>query len=150
MPFKISRKDKLFRKLKRLAPEAGAALAKVNDQAADEMVALARSLAPVKTGRLRESIRKVPGPGRGSVIVKAGGPTTTKQVRAGSGQAFDYALAAEFGTSAHTNEGEFAGSRNPGARRQPFFFPSYRVVRKKHRGRTTRALNKSIKKVAGQ
>lgn len=132
----VRNKDRLAAKLKRLAPAAQAELAKVNITSADEMVASAQGLVPVKTGTLRNSIRSEPAETEtGAVRVLAGGPSTTKEVRSGSGRPYDYALGIEFGNS-HTP-------------RQPFFFTSFRLLRRRHRARASRALNKSIKAVAG-
>jgi hypothetical protein len=134
----VRNKDKLAAKLKQLAPAAQAELSRVNIVSADEMVSTARSYVPVKTGALRNSIRSqsVGGVETGAVRVLAGGPTTTKEVRSGSGKPYDYALGIEFG--------------NSNTPRQSFFFTAYRLIRKRHRSRASRALNKSIKAVAGK
>lgn len=139
----VKGKDALFAKLQKLVPGIGKAMGEANRQTADEMAALARSFAPVKTGKLRSSIRVEPGPRPGSYRVLAGGPSTTRY-------GYDYAAAMEFGTSAHTNAGVFKGSENPGVHRQPFFFVALRLVRKPMRSRAARALNKAIKAVSGQ
>lgn len=129
-------KDRLAAKLKQLAPEAQAGLAKVNLQSADEMVALAEGFVRVRTGLLKSTIRAEPVGGEtDGVRVVAGGPATTKPVKDG-GYNYDYAMGEEF-----------SNSHNQG---QPFFFPSFRLTRKRHRPRASRALNKSIKKVAGK
>lgn len=140
-----SNKDKVFAQLRKLIPAATVAMAAANRQTADEMAATAKSFAPVKTGKLRDSIRVEDGPRPGSYYVKAGGPTTTKEVRGGSGVAYDYALGVEFGTKPHTNAGEFSGSENPGIRRVSFFWTSYRLVKKRMKSRNSRALNKAVK-----
>lgn len=148
MPVTIRNKDRLFQKLTKLVPAIGAAVADANKQSAEEMVELARRFAPVKTGKLRDSIHYEPAGQPGSFRVVAGGEATTKEARAGSGAAYDYALGVEFGTKAHVNAGEFKGSENPGVHRQPFFFPAFRVIRKKMRSRAGRAISKAIKAAA--
>lgn len=100
---------------------------------AEDMANTMRAVVPVDKGVLKASIRIEPGKFPGQVYIKAGGPTTTKQVRQGSGSAtYDYALAQEFGTAEH------------GA--QPFFWPSYRLKKKRARraikSRVTRAIKK--------
>lgn len=98
------------------------------------MVQLAQHLVPVAgpgdpdPGILRDSIRMGPGRRETSVVVEAGGPTTTKQ---GAGGSYDYANAQEFGTQDMPAN--------------PFFWPSYRVVKKTHKGRASRALGKALK-----
>lgn len=138
-------KDALLAKLRASVPAVETAATEVSKQTADEMVGLARSFVPVDTGKLRDSIHVEPGDRPASFRVKAGGPTTTREVRSGSGKPYDYSVGVEFGTSQHTNAGIFAGSDNPGARRQPFFWPAYRLIRKRLRGRMSRALSKAIK-----
>jgi hypothetical protein len=146
MPITVRNKDRLFAKLKQLVPGIEDAVTAANRQSAEEMVAQARSLAPVKSGRLKDSIRMEAGPRPGSFLVAAGGAATTRQ---GNGRAYDYALGVEFGTGPHINQGMFAGSHNPGIRREPFFFPSFRLMRKRMRSRLSRTINKAVKAVAG-
>jgi HK97 gp10 family phage protein len=67
------------------------------------------------TGDLEESCTVVPGDNDGEVIVQAGGPLTTKEVREGSGVSYDYAEAFEFGTS-----------RQPA---RPFFYNTYDAMK---------------------
>lgn len=141
----ITGKDALLAKLRSLVPNVDKAMGEANQQSAEEMATLARSFVPVKSGTLRGSIQVEPGNRPGSYRVKAGGKATTKEVRAGSGKPYDYALAVEFGTSQHTNGGLFKGSENPGARRQPFFWVAYRLMKKRMKARNTRAINKAIK-----
>jgi HK97 gp10 family phage protein len=96
----------------------------------DELVAAQKALAPVRTGALRDSIRAELRTEELKVIVTAGGPTTTKAARAGQGS-YDYSHAIEFGTSKEHAE--------------PFFYPAYRLLKKRLRSRTKRAINKVIK-----
>lgn len=132
----VRNKDKLARKFKALAPAAAQALAEANHRSADEMVATAKGFAPVISGTLQNSIRAEPaGTETGAWRVLAGGPSTTKPARNGHGS-YDYALGVEFGTSDTTQV--------------PFFFPAYRLVRRRHKGRATRAVNKANKKVASK
>jgi HK97 gp10 family phage protein len=134
---RVLNREKLAAKLKRLAPEVQRALGEANERAATEMVASARNLAPVGlTGNLVASIRaEFVGRETGAVRVSAGGATTTKHARGGQGS-YDYALGVEFGTSDTTAV--------------PFFFPAFRLVKRRHRGRTTRAINQAHKRVASK
>lgn len=136
----VKGKDALIARLQKLVPGVGAVMADANRQSADEMAALARSFAPVKSGTLRDSIAVAAGQRPGAYVVRAGGAATTRD-------GFDYALAVEFGTSAHTNEGMFKGSENPGVHRQPFFFTAFRIIAKKARSRASRAIGKAIKAI---
>jgi hypothetical protein len=132
----VRNREKLIKKFNALAPEAARALAAVNEQSANDMVATAQGFVPVRSGTLRNSIRAEPaGTETGAWRVLAGGPSTTKPARSGHGS-YDYALGVEFGTSDTTQV--------------PFFFSSYRLMAKRHRGRATRAVNRANKKVAGK
>lgn len=151
---KVQGLDRLNRKLKALPKDAEEEISKAMEQSANEIVALAKSLAPVESGDLQMSIGwtwgdapkgamvlgKVKSTGRG-----AGNLQIT--VFAGGGDAF-YARFVEFGTSGHVNGGQFAGTQNPGTTAQPFFYPAYRATRKRAKGRVTRAITRSAKKIA--
>jgi len=128
MGIRFVNKDAFFKQLLSVVPEAEKAMGDANSKSADVFVGMAKSLAPVKTGKLRDSIKKVPGPRPGSFFVQAGGEETTV---ASQGGTYDYALAQEYGTQ---NNG-----------RQPFFWPSFRANKRPTRDRVRRALVKSIK-----
>lgn len=88
----------------------------INDVVAAEanlMVRDMRSRIAKDTGTAESTIRAERGnnPNKISVTIKAGGAATTKQVRKGSGGAFDYATALEWGTHHQAA--------------QPFFFSTY-------------------------
>jgi len=100
---------------------------------ADLLVQQMKTVAPVgPTGNLRASIRKERGKKETIVRVMAGGALTTVAVRKGSGVPYDYAMAVEFGT------------RQAGA--QPFFYPSWRLRRKRIRSAMRRRITANIKK----
>jgi HK97 gp10 family phage protein len=150
---KVRNKDRLYAKLKRLAPEAAAALTEEANKAADEMVSTAKAYAPVDDGDLRDSIvatrtgQMTPAysqPGGSQVV-----PEGSVLVTAGNTKA-RYPHLVEYGTRPHTNQGMFPGTQHPGTVAQPFFWVSFRLLRKRFRGRMTRAMNKAIKKVASK
>lgn len=146
--------DRLKRKLARFPQAVEAEIRAAMEQSANEIVALARSLAPVADGDLQRSIDWTWGEApEGSMVlgkVKRGGSGSGNSVItvfAGGGEAF-YARFVEFGTAPHVNGGRFAGSSNPGTAAQPFFYPAYRASRKRAKGRVTRAVNKAAKRIA--
>jgi HK97 gp10 family phage protein len=101
-----------------------------NETSAAEWVRASKAAAPKdpKDGTpLADSIRHERTP-TGGQIVRAGGSTTTKP---SAGGPFDYARAAEFGTVEETA--------------QPFFWPIYRLLRKKIVSRRRRALRDAFK-----
>jgi HK97 gp10 family phage protein len=124
--------DKFRALSKKLQQEvAQAAVEALNDEA-DRLVTLMKSVAPEgETGKLKESIRKEPGANVLQVKIKAGGKLTTKEVRKGSGVAYDYARADEFGT-------EHAPAK-------PFFFPTFRLRKKAIRTSVRKQITKAIK-----
>lgn len=103
------------------------------DHATDEIVAEQKRLAPKNTGALAASIRKEK---RGplSYVIKAGGSLTTREARAGSGKAYDYAMGQEFG--------------NHHSPAQPFFFPGYRIGKKAAKREVRNAIKQAIKTAA--
>lgn len=145
--------DRLRRKLTKTIPEAAQRRIKeAMEQSANEAVALMQTLAPNgATGRLARSIGWTWGDApRGSIAIA----TSTRRsnnmritIYAGGGEAF-YARFVEFGTAPHVNKGKFAGSRHPGTAAQPFFYPGWRVVRRRVKGRVTRAIKAAAKEAA--
>lgn len=119
-------------------------------QSADELVAMMKTLAPVDSGDLVNSIGwkwggKVP---KGSIAVasvQSGKLSIT--IFAGDAKAF-YARLVEFGTPPHLNGGMFAGTRHPGTKAHPFFFVSYRALRRRIKSRISRSITKSAKQIA--
>lgn len=129
-------RDKLQKKLERLPAAAKTAIMEAMAKSADDIVRIAKSLAPVDDGDLRKSIgwvwgNKAP---RGSISlgnVRQGSLALT--IFAGNDDAF-YARWIEFGTQ------KMAA--------QPFFYVSYRARRKSAKSRISRAINKAAKRVA--
>src|SRR5262245_9303629 len=114
--------EKLLRRIEKLPDIIKEPTSDALRQQAEELAALMRSVAPFKTGKLRDSIRVEPGEHSLQWVVRAGGETTTRKysgrsatyerdVKIGSGDTagvkrgggggitYDYALAVEFGTS---------------------------------------------------
>lgn len=150
---KVRNKDKLFAKLSAMAPEAAAAVYAEAQAAANEMVATAKSYVAVDKGDLRDSIvateagQATPSysqPG-GSQVVPPGAVLVT----AGNTKV-RYPHLVEYGARAHIAGGKFKGAQIPAIPARPYFWPSFRMLRRKFRGRMTRALNKAIKKASGK
>jgi len=135
--------ERLQRKLAALPQVAKDEMRKAIGASADEMVAMAQSLVPVETGALRGSIGWTWGEApKGSLAIGAikGGDLTatiyagTRNKSLGPGDAF-YARWIEFGTVKMA--------------KQPFFFVSYRALRKRAKNRIRRSQRTAAKKVAG-
>lgn len=141
--------DRLQKKLRRLPQAAREEISKSMVQTANEVVALAKSLA--QSDRVRDSIGWTWGDAPKGTIAIGGvsGPTGDLKITiyAGSDEAF-MARWEEFGTSPHVQGGMFAGTLHPGTPARPYFYVSWRAKRKQARSRMTRAINRSAKKVA--
>lgn len=111
--------DRLTRRFSRLPAKMKAEVKLALEQSADELVGFQKRLAPVDDGDLRDSIRKRPGQHELAVEVAAGDKKTF------------YVGMVEFGTI--------------NAPAQPFFFPAYRSLRKRIKGRTSRAVKKAVR-----
>ena len=129
---KILNLKRLERRLRRIPIEVRQAATQTLNRNADELVAMQKRLVPVEDGTLQNSIKKQRGSNELQVKVVAGGSATTRAVRNGASATYDYALAQEFGTQDMPAN--------------PFFYPSYRALRKRFKGRVTRETRKAIKK----
>ena len=151
MTAKIDGLSSLQKKLARMPLKVKQRIREAMEAAADDIVNLARSLAPADSGKLRESIGWTYGEApKGSIKIanvktKTGELTIT--IYAGNSEAF-YARWVEFGTSSHTAGGKFAGATIPAIPAQPFFYVSFRALRRSAKSRINRSINKAAKEVA--
>lgn len=153
--------DRLQRKLTRIIPDkAKAAARRALEQSADEMVAMMKRLVPVDSGDLRDSIGWTWGkkPIYSQAIAKvksAGSGDMVITIYAGN-YGVRYAHLVEFGSARHIIKAKRAKAlgkdgrlgievHHPGGKAQPFFFPSYRALRRSARARVSRAISKAIK-----
>lgn len=143
--------EHLQRKLKMLPLKAKQRISEAMVQAADEIVALMKSLVPVDTGALKESIGwtwgKAPKGALTVATVKGAEGDLLLTIYAGNSESFQ-ARFVEFGTKAHTAGGLFAGAEIPAIPASPFFYVSFRALRRRSKARVTRAITKSAKEVA--
>lgn len=174
----ISGLDKLNRKLIQLPHRAEKEIKLAMEAGAQDVVNMAKALVPVgqssgvnssnNPGALRDSIgwtwgNKAP---KGSIKLGSIGNSSGRRpgdlvitIFAGNDEAF-YARWVEFGTKSHgidavnapvmgragVNFGTHVN--HPGAVATPFFFPAYRAMKKRIKGRMARAINKSARDVA--
>jgi HK97 gp10 family phage protein len=151
MTAKIIGLQKLQRKLDALPQKVKTRIRGAMEEGAAEIVAMAKSLAPADSGTLRDSIGWTWGRApKGAMTlgkVQSVGGDLTITVYAGNSEAF-YARWVEFGTAAHTAGGKFAGADIPAIPAQPFFYVSFRTLRRRAKSRITRSINKAAKEVA--
>lgn len=136
MTVKIAGLKRLNQKFKQLPKAAQDAARLAIAKSADEIVAMARRLAPVDQGHLRDSIGWTWGEApKGSKVLGSsrGGANLTATIFAGNDKAY-YARWVEFGTVKN--------------RAHPYFFPAYRANAKRAKSRIKRAITKSAKAAA--
>jgi HK97 gp10 family phage protein len=132
--------DRLRRKLDTMEPRIARAMSEAISQNAAEMAQQSARLAPRDTGDLAETIGWMWTPSRNvSEATRAsikGGVRLSADVHAGirGGKGF-HAGFVEFGTV----------DQSP----QPFFYPVYRLNRRRYRSRISRAINKAVKALQG-
>ncbi|WP_421580091.1 HK97-gp10 family putative phage morphogenesis protein [Shinella sp. M31] len=116
--------------------------------AANDIANTMKALAPEDDGDLKDSIEVTPGgqatpphsqPGGATVV-----PENAAMITAGNSKV-RYAHLVEFGAAPHVAGGKFEGAQHPGAPAQPFFFPGYRITKKKAARKIKRAMTKAIK-----
>lgn len=104
------------------------AIKELHEQA-NQLADLIESVAPKFEGKLAHSVRVIPGKRDTQVRIVAGGKETIRPSI--SSKPYDYARADEFGTQ-----------KMPA---QPFFFPTYRLKKKKIIAAMKRRITKAIK-----
>lgn len=147
---KIQRSKELLSKLEALKSSTRDAVRLVMEREAEKICAMMRRLSPVDDGDLRASIGWTWGDApRKSIFVRSKFSDMRITIFAGNEKAF-YASWVEFGTAPHaTGKGSdiSSGGRkqfgqiHPGSAPQPFFFVSYRAMKKQ----VTAAINKAIR-----
>lgn len=125
------------------------------EKGAQELVDMMKRLVPVDDGDLRDSIGWTWGnaPKGAKVIAQSDADSRGLRITvyAGNEKAY-YAAWVEFGTAPHNvaqggGNKSFSGdaTMHPGSRAQPFFFPSYRALRKRIQARIKRETRKAMK-----
>lgn len=145
----IRNKDRLFQKLKALNEDVAREVVEANERLADEMVLQAQRLVPVEHGDLQDSIVATYGGQQSPAYSQPGGsmkvPEGSVLVTAGNSRV-RYPHLVEFGTRPHVNAGKFPGTENPGAPAQPYFWPSFRLIRSRLRRQVSAAVRRAVRK----
>ncbi|MHA6692041.1 HK97-gp10 family putative phage morphogenesis protein [Devosia sp. A449] len=119
------------RRMKAIPAGVRAAVKPALDQSAAELVGTMKRIAPHEDGDLQGSIEAQAGKHELARQVVAGGEATTVPVRDGADAEYDYALAQELGTVDMPAN--------------PFFFPAFRLLRKRLNNRIRRSIRKAVK-----
>lgn len=167
---KISGRERLLKKMAAIPQAIRKDIATAIEAGANDIVSLQKQLAPKQSGDLRNSIRAVKGSytpenanvrGMSASAAEGNDPDLTVHIVAGDDKAW-YARLVEFGTAPHEIRPKRPGGllnvygrmiesvSHPGAKPRPFFYPAYRALRRRVKGRITRATKRAIKKVASE
>lgn len=146
---KIEGRSSLRRKFNSMPHAVRSEVQKAVPSSGADLVGMMKRLAPNKTGALVSSIRQEnPGDGYRTLVIAGGTPATRREVREGSGVFTDEAVLVEFGTKEHKAEGKFKGATIPAIPARPFFFNSWRAMKRSIKGKLSRSITRGIKKVA--
>lgn len=152
---KIRNREKLLKKMAAIPAAVRSAIKQALAEGADQITDEMRRLAPAQSGDLRRSIGSTFGHYvadnanvRGvTSTAKGADPDLTVTIHAGDERAY-YAAFVEFGTAPHLNGGLYSGTKHPGSKATPFFFPAYRANKRRVKARISRATRKAVKEVA--
>lgn len=122
--------DEFERQIGQLSFKMRRQIAEAIKAEADRLADAIKAAAPVKTGKLRDSVKVRRTRNELTLYVTAGGEETTKEVRSGSGVEYDYALATEYGTSKENA--------------QPFFYPTARELEPSIRENIEQAVSEAL------
>jgi hypothetical protein len=146
---KIEGLEALKRKFRAMPAAVRGEIAKSVPTSAAELVGMQKRLVPKgKTHALENSIRYEMVTDFKALVIAGGTSETKREVRKGSGEFTDETILVEFGTKAHKARGKFKGARIPAQPARPFFFPAYRALKRRLKGRISRSISTGIKKVA--
>ena len=135
------------RRLKRIPRTMREEVMAANEKSVRLMADQMRAWAPVRTGDLRRSIKVTPPGGEFPPLgIVSRGRVGKMQwgVSVGDEKAW-YAPFVEWETKPHMTAGKYVGM-HPGTPGQPFFYPTYRLFKRRIKARATRAMKKAIKR----
>jgi len=141
---------RLDRKFERMPRAMIAAARESLEASAGEITRAQKRLVPERTGALRDAIMFEVSPGETAAVAIFVNYTN-------AGPKAPYAHLVEFGTAPHVIEsdkpmgrrGQFGRRvQHPGTDPQPFFYPVYRIYRRRVRARLSRATRKVAKDIA--
>jgi hypothetical protein len=140
--------DRIKRRLEKIPKAVREQTQPAITSAAQDVADVMKRLAPVDDGDLRESIVVTPGGQNTPPHSQPGGATAVPEnaamITAGNSKV-RHAHLVEFGTRAHLNGGQFAGTTNPGTTGQPYFFVGFRMAKAKAAKKIKRAMSKAVR-----
>lgn len=150
---KVKNLGKMYAKIAAMPAAVKEEIRKALAQSAEEIVDLQKRFVPVDHGDLRDSITWQYGDAKrikhSQTIGASGDHELSVRISAGNARV-RYAHLVEFPTRAHIAGGKFKGARHPGTKAQPFFYPGFRLGKKRAKSRIVRATNRAVKRVASR
>lgn len=140
-------------KLKALRQKTQGHVRKGLAEAAGEMVAMMKRQVPDGPGTgiydLKGTIKWHFGAeeGGGSDAKTGRSASTTAIITAGDEHNIE-ARWVEFGTAPHINQGSRPGTQNPGTAPRPYFFTSYRALKRRAKQLVRKSINEAVREVA--
>lgn len=147
---RVSGLERWQRVLARVPVEARREIQGAIDEGAERMVSLSRSLAPVDSGELRDSIVSSRDGGPAYAAFRPGRASDLGAVVTAGNTRVRYAHLIEFGTAAHVVGGKFAGARHPGTAPRPFFYPAWRALKRSVRAGINRGIKRALARAQGR
>ena len=140
--------ERLRRRLERIPKAVKRAAQPAVTDAAGDVAATIKILTPVDDGDLRDSIAVTPGGERTPAHSQPGGsmtvPENAAMVSAGNTKV-RYAHLVEFGSPPHIAGGIFEGAEIPAVPPKPFFWPGFKLSRKRAARKIKRGITKAVK-----
>lgn len=145
---KVKGWERLKRRLERIPKAVRKAAQPAVTAAAGDVAATIRILAPVDEGDLRDSVAVTPGGERTPAHSQPGGSVTVPEnaalVTAGNSKV-RYAHLVEYGSAAHIAGGIFKGAVIPAIEPKPFFWPGFKLSRKRAARKIKRGITKAVR-----
>jgi HK97 gp10 family phage protein len=144
---KWTNKQKAFSRLRATVPAMEKELVKAVEKNASELTVAIKSRVPVDTGALRDAV--------GYSMLTGGGARNRIAASVGvSGAEVKRGKGGKSGFGAFGNQGNrfyawFVEFGTVKMAPRPFFFPTYRFLKRRMKGRMTRAINKAVKAKTG-
>lgn len=149
---KVTNLDRVNAKIKALPQAVKDEMRKAVAVSAEEIVGLQKKLAPIDDGDLQMSITWGWGNEKKiaysqTIGTVSGNTELSARISVGNTKV-RYAHLVEFGVKEHIAGGMFEGATIPAIAGQPFFYPGYRIGKKRAKARIRRAISKAAKEVA--
>ncbi len=145
---KLQGREVLMRHLNEIAPNAEKYAAEAKLEVVKEAASIISADAPYDSGDYMQNIkgeRQADNPNHAPIV-----GTKSKDPDAAAVYAPFIWRFLEFGTQAHENRGQYAGTMHPGTTAQPHVFPAWRQFKPTAKKRINAAINRAVKEAQGK